>query len=134
MSTTTTERPTRAGSELEERLAQQIDVTGLPAPEREYMFARHIGRRWRFDFAWPWLMVAVEVEGATFAGGRHTRGSGFAADAEKYNAAAEHGWTVLRYTGGQIGRYVGRGNARRWEPNPEAVSQIARVLEDRAAN
>lgn len=60
------------------------------------------GRAWRLDFAWPALMVAVECEGGTFSGGRHTRGAGFAADAEKYAHATLAGWAVLRVTGEQI--------------------------------
>ena len=43
-------------------------------------------------------MVAVEVEGGVWTGGRHTRGKGFEADCEKYNAATERGWRVLRVT------------------------------------
>lgn len=60
------------------------------------------GRAWRFDFAWPALKVAAECEGGTYSGGRHTTGTGFEKDAEKYNAAAERGWTVLRFTQRQI--------------------------------
>lgn len=41
--------------------------------------------------------VAVEIEGGTFAGGRHTRGVGFRGDLEKYNTAALKGWLVLRF-------------------------------------
>ncbi len=65
-------------------------------PEREWRF--HPERKWRFDFAWPSLMLAVEVEGGTWKVGRHQTGKGFAADCEKYNAAAILGWRVLRYT------------------------------------
>jgi very-short-patch-repair endonuclease len=82
-------------SKLEETLATHIRYAGLPAPEREYKF--HETRRWRFDFAWPALKLAAETEGGTYTGGRHTRGSGFAADCEKYNTAAVGGWTVLRF-------------------------------------
>ena len=50
--------------------------------------------------AWPDLRVAVEVEGGVWSKtpGRHTRGAGFEADCEKYNAAAAAGWRVARVT------------------------------------
>ena len=85
---------------LEDRFAQQIKAYGLPTPEREFLF--HPTRRWRFDFAWPEFHVAVEVDGATWSGGRHTRGKGFEADAEKLNAATSLGWRVYRYTATRI--------------------------------
>jgi len=83
-------------SRWEELLALQVAAAGLPAPEREYRFDRK--RRWRFDFAWPGRMLALEVEGGLWGRGRHTRPRGFSADAEKYNSAALAGWTVLRVT------------------------------------
>lgn len=71
-----------------------------PRPVTEFRFAE--GRRWRFDFAWPEQRVAVELEGATWTRGRHTRGAGFAADCAKYNEAVALGWRVLRYTADMI--------------------------------
>jgi very-short-patch-repair endonuclease len=87
-------------SGLEAELVLMLEARGLPAPVREYRFDPQ--RRWRFDFAWPDRMLAVEIEGGTWSGGRHTRGSGYEADLEKYNAAALSGWTVLRFSGGQV--------------------------------
>ena len=87
-------------SHLETLLESQLALAGVEKPEREWKF--HATRRWRFDFAWPEHFLAVEVEGATWSGGRHTRGSGFAKDAEKYNAAALAGWRVLRFTADMI--------------------------------
>lgn len=62
----------------------------------------HDTRRWRFDFAWPELMLALELEGGTHAGGRHVRGAGFEKDCEKYNQAACMGWLVLRATSAMV--------------------------------
>ena len=59
---------------------------------------RFCDRRWRFDFACPSLMVAIEIEGGAYTGGRHTRGTGFIGDMAKYNQATMLGWRVLRYT------------------------------------
>ena len=86
-------------SEGEETFALLLTTTDLPIPEREYMFAKSIGRRWRFDFAWPDSKIAVEIEGGTWTSkSRHTTGKGFMDDCEKYNAAAEMGWRVFRFT------------------------------------
>lgn len=73
-----------------------LEVRGLPRPEREWKFDTK--RRWRFDYAWPQQMIALEVEGGVWTGGRHTRGAGFLKDIEKYNGAAVLGWRLLRVT------------------------------------
>ena len=84
-------------SKSEETFALQLRAIGLDAGcEREYRF--HETRRWRFDFAWPFKRIAVEVEGVTHTGGRHQRPAGYTADAEKYNEAVMLGWRVLRGT------------------------------------
>ena len=83
-------------SALEEMMALHIRGAKIAAPVREFCF--HPTRKWRFDFAWPDKKLAVECEGGTFSGGRHTTGSGFEKDSEKYNAAVLQGWRVLRFT------------------------------------
>lgn len=87
-------------SPLEAMFLMQTKILGLPKPECEYKFAPK--RRWRFDFAWPALMLAVEIEGGVWSGGRHTSGVGFTLDCEKYNEATILGWRVLRVTGEQV--------------------------------
>lgn len=69
---------------------QHIGIT----PVMELKF--HPVRKWRFDFAFPNQKIAVEVEGGVWTQGRHTRGSGFVGDMEKYNQAVSLGWSVLR--------------------------------------
>jgi very-short-patch-repair endonuclease len=95
-------------SELEDTLAMQMRAVGIPHPVREYKFDPK--RRWRADFAWPESMLLVEVEGGHWIGGRHTRGSGFDKDAEKYNEAALAGWTLIRVTS----THVKSGEAVTW--------------------
>lgn len=89
-------------SDLERTLLKQIQYLRLPSPTTEYAFAKSIGRRWRFDFAWPALMVACEVEGGTWSNGAHVRGRHFESDCEKGNEAACMGWLVLRVTGDMV--------------------------------
>lgn len=94
---------------------------GMPKPEEQYKFSKT--RRWRFDFAWPEKMLAVEIEGKVWgqyvychrcgakvqkksaggkwsyvrdSGGRHTSASGYLGDMEKYNNAALLGWRLIR--------------------------------------
>lgn len=83
-------------SHLEAQFELIVTYAGLPQPVAEHRY--HPTRKWRFDFAWPDRLVAVEIEGGAWTGGRHTRGSGFVKDCDKYNAAALLGWRVLRYT------------------------------------
>ena len=68
----------------------------LPVPVREHKF-HHI-RRWRFDLAFLKERLAIEIEGAVWIMGRHTRGSGFVKDMEKYNEATFLDWKLLRFT------------------------------------
>lgn len=69
---------------------------GIPEPKSEFRF--HPVRKWRFDYAWPDKLIAVEIEGAIWTQGRHTRGSGFIKDMTKYNAAGKLGYRVFRFT------------------------------------
>lgn len=102
-------------SVLENTLAFHFRGVGLE-PKTEYRF--HPVRKWRFDFAFPGVKVGVECEGGIFVKGAHTRGAHFRSDCEKYNAAAELGWVVLRYTD----REIRKG---------EALAQVERVLQQR---
>ena len=83
--------------------AWQCEAAGLETPVGEFRF--HPTRRWRFDWAWPDQKLALEVEGIVYpkkgsgdyrAGGRHASAKGLRGDIEKYLAAAELGWTVIR--------------------------------------
>lgn len=90
---------------------RQCQLAGLPTPIAEYAFAQDTeGRRWRVDWCFVRHHVAVEVEGGSFVGGRHTRGAGFRNDMEKYNSLACHGFRLLRVLPEQIAN----GQALTW--------------------
>lgn len=88
----------------------QIEQRGLPEYEREFVFANSIGRRWRFDFAWPQHRLALEIEGLVVmriggelvCKGRHASISGFKDDCEKYAWAVVFGWRVMRFEQSQV--------------------------------
>jgi len=67
---------------------------GMVTPE--YRF--HEQRRWRFDYYLLEKGIAIEIEGAIWSRGRHTRGKGYQADLDKYNAATMMGYRVLRFS------------------------------------
>jgi hypothetical protein len=89
-----------SASKLESLFWFQVLGTPIPEPEPEYKF--HPSRRWRIDFAWPALKLAVEIEGGIWNQGRHTRGSGVKGDMEKYNTLAVMGWRLLRFDGDAV--------------------------------
>jgi len=75
------------------------DESGLPlTPEHRW----HPTRKWRADFALLTKGILFEVEGGVHSGGRHSRGTGFTADAEKYLEATLAGWTVVRLVPSQL--------------------------------
>lgn len=90
----------RALSEGEEALNQDLDLLvkahKVPPFEREFTFFG--GRKWRSDFAFPEQKLLIEVEGGSWIGGRHNRGTGYQEDLRKYNTASIEGWTVFRFT------------------------------------
>lgn len=68
----------------------------------EFKFAPK--RRWRIDYLVfkvyesTTIKVALEVEGGVWSFGRHTRGSGFVKDMEKYNEVARQQMFIIRVT------------------------------------
>lgn len=75
-------------------------VLKIDEPVTEWYFAKP-ERGWRFDYAWPEHRVALEVEGGGWIAGGHNSGQGFLEDIERYNAAAERGWLVVRCVPGE---------------------------------
>lgn len=95
-----------ARERLELSFKQQLRAVGLKDGwVCQHKF--HPAREWRFDFAWPDMKLAIEVEGGTFSGGRHVRGKGYEADCEKYNTAAAMGWTLFRFTSRMVSSGLG---------------------------
>lgn len=77
-------------------LAHELAKLGLPV-ETEYVF--HDVRKWRWDIAFPQILLAVEVNGRGRGGryGGHQTAKGQTNDWEKCNAGVEAGWQVLVY-------------------------------------
>ena len=86
-------------SQLEDELERRILGSGLPPPQRQFLFSKDVGRKHRFDFAWPEFKIAAEVDGGTHmakkgvAVGHHAS----TRDYRKRNLAAKLGWRVLAY-------------------------------------
>lgn len=96
----TDNKPRSERSYLEALFESQIQRHGMPEPVREFGF-----RGWRFDFAWPTLKIAIEIDGGTYVGGAHVRGKGYERDCKKNNAAQLEGWIVLRADRNMVGTY-----------------------------
>ena len=80
-------------SKAEESLQSALDAAPLPGWDLTPQYRFHETRRWRFDFAFPSVKLAIEVDGR----GRHQTIAGVRADCEKLNEAVRLGWRVLRF-------------------------------------
>jgi hypothetical protein len=94
----------KEGSSLERALMTYIIALKLSVPIREYKFDDE--RKFRFDFAWPHLMIAVECEGISrfknLSSQGHTSIDGYERNCQKYNLGTEQGWRIYRVTGQMI--------------------------------
>lgn len=82
-------------SRLEVMMEQQLSAAGI----KDYV-TQHIPlapRRWRLDFAWPQLKVAIEVQGMV-----HRIKGKFKRDIEKRAELMLAGWEVLEVDGESI--------------------------------
>jgi hypothetical protein len=89
-------------------------IAGLPDPVPEYRF--DLSRRWKVDWAFVDVKIAVEVEGGAWKMGRHNRPASFLKEMEKYNRLAVLGWRLIRLTPQQFA-------------SGEAVALVAAALE-----
>ncbi len=107
-------RPIKATPAMRQQFYQNavswaVTGAGIGSPVlKEYKF--HPKRRWKFDFALPNLKLAIEIEGAVWTHGRHTRGKGYIADMEKYTMASMMDWRVIRLTPDQLIK----GDLKKW--------------------
>lgn len=69
---------------------------------KEYKFRPD--RKWPFDFAWPDLLIACEVDGF---GWGHQAQQNIAKAHDKQNVAMLNGWRVFRYTSRHLGSRAG---------------------------
>lgn len=103
-----------------------LEASNLPPFKREFLFAQEVGRKWRFDYAWPQYKLALEIEGGSWVNGRHNRASGFIADMGKYNQAAFLGWKILRVTPKDVDSGYARTLMEKYfklHPNPEGSNE-----------
>ena len=101
--------------EAEKLLVGALEDVGL-YPHLEFRFTET--KRWRFDLAFPFEKIAIEIDGS---GPGHHSDKGRRLDQQKRNAALELGWKVLEYPAREV------GVAKRRE---RIVAQIQRVFSD----
>lgn len=92
---------------LESRMARLLRRHSVRTPEYQHWATPQI----RVDFAYPDLMIAVEVDGF----GVHGTPAALSADLERQNRLVMLGWTVLRFTWRQVVK------------QPDAVAQTVLV-------
>ena len=67
----------------------------LPAPTAQYRF--HDTRKWRLDFAWPDVMLGIEIDGQV-----HAIRAQRVKDAAKSRALLEDGWYCVHWTSDEL--------------------------------
>ena len=84
-----------SGSELEEAMAIEIELAGLPAPIQQYPHLR--GSRHKLDFAWPDRKIGLEVQGMV-----HRIKRSFKTDIKKRAMGLLQGWRILEVGGAEV--------------------------------
>ena len=99
-------------TDLERSFEMQLETARITGWEKEYHFKIPGSRNpCRFDFAWPDIMLAIDIQGGIFPmwhttktgkrykmPGAHLNTKGYIHDCEKANEASVCGWTVLWVT------------------------------------
>ena len=107
-------------SALSEKFKVAWDQWGFEGSDLEAEVRFHPTRRWRWDFAFPSKMVAVEINGIGYG---HLSVKGMARDAEKTRAGLELGWYVIPFCSACLGSK---------QKLHDAVDQVCRILENKA--
>jgi hypothetical protein len=98
-------------SEAEDLLAIHLKELGIEFT-KEFRFYQE--RRWRIDYFLPSDSIGIEIEGAIWSHGRHSRGSGFQSDMEKYNTATMLGIRLLRFSTADVLTGKAKGFLKTW--------------------
>jgi hypothetical protein len=88
-----------ADGQLEPRMARLLRLAGLPSAAFQYPIHAPGGRVLaRVDFAYPELLLAIEVDGWESHGTPQAMGKDFV----RQNGLVPYGWRVLRFTWAQV--------------------------------
>lgn len=79
----------------EETLALHLRAHKVPFERQVRLIP---GRKWAYDFVIPSVKLAIEVHGAIWRGGAHSRGAGLERDYAKMNAVVKLGYLPLQYS------------------------------------
>jgi very-short-patch-repair endonuclease len=85
-------------SELELRVLEALRRAGIPSPEVQHVVRLTDGNSVRFDFAWPDLMLALEVDHSFW----HSGSGESTKDKSRDRKLAGLGWLTLRVTDDDI--------------------------------
>lgn len=93
-------RGPKALNKGEETMALHCRAAGVPEPQRQFLFAKALGRQFTADFGWPEFRLLLEVDGGVWrkGGGAHSHPTNIRRDMDKANAAALLGYCVARFT------------------------------------
>jgi hypothetical protein len=87
-----------SGSVPESEVRVRIIQAGLQAPVAQYEVVLDGVFLGRADFAWPHLMLILEIDGYAY----HCSPAAFQRDHDRQRDLQEAGWTVLRFTADDV--------------------------------
>jgi hypothetical protein len=82
----------------------QLKAEKAPPWRRQYAFSEAYGRAWKIDFAWPELLLAVEIQGGIWrkGGGAHSHPSNILRNMKKCNALTALRWRLLQFSTDEV--------------------------------